>query len=216
MKFAPREVSRERVQVVLRESTSISPDCNAVKRSLADSGTNLILLGSSKIAAASARQISTSSPVQLPLSSGVREPRQALAHPAGQLASLLDDLEGLSRGGLGRKAGDESKGNSRDTRFMDKGLSVVSWKPAVGMGAFIATRGGQGPKSLPRAVLLGQHRDAGNGSKVAASPSTCSDKKRCCITERLAGRVKGLTARFDVLLVTILAVRPSRAARAKT
>ena len=33
------------VQVVLRTSTSTSPDCSAVKRSLADSGTNLTLLG---------------------------------------------------------------------------------------------------------------------------------------------------------------------------
>src|SRR6187402_3432603 len=73
-KLTPSEVSRESVQVVLRESTSISPDCSAVKRSLADNGTNLILLGSLKTAAAIARQMSTSSPVQLPLSSGEEKP----------------------------------------------------------------------------------------------------------------------------------------------
>jgi len=50
--------------------------------------------------------------------------------------------------------------------------------------------------------------------KVAASPSTCRNKKRRRITERLAGGVKGLTARFDVLLVTISTVRPPRMARA--
>src|SRR4029078_13513434 len=74
VKLAPSEVSREMVQVVLRDSTSISPDCSAVKRSLADSGTNLTLLGSLKIAAEMARQTSTSIPVQLPLSSGDAKP----------------------------------------------------------------------------------------------------------------------------------------------
>ena len=45
MKLRPSEVSRDEVQVVLRASTSTSPDCSAVKRSLADSGTNLTLFG---------------------------------------------------------------------------------------------------------------------------------------------------------------------------
>ena len=59
-------MSREDVQVVLRASTSTSPDCSAVKRSLAVSATNFTLVGSLKIAAATARQRSTSRPVQLP------------------------------------------------------------------------------------------------------------------------------------------------------
>jgi hypothetical protein len=41
---------------------------------LAESGVNLTLLGSLKIAAAIARQKSTSKPVQLPLSSGLENP----------------------------------------------------------------------------------------------------------------------------------------------
>src|SRR5262245_52422815 len=73
-KFRPSEVSRESVQVELRDSTSISPDCRAVKRSLAESGLNFTLLASLKTAAAMARQRSTSRPVQLPRSSGLEKP----------------------------------------------------------------------------------------------------------------------------------------------
>src|SRR6187401_1167329 len=74
LKFKPSEVSRDEVQVVLRASTSTSPDCNAVKRSFAVSGTNLTLVGSLKIAAASALQKSTSSPAQRPCESGRPNP----------------------------------------------------------------------------------------------------------------------------------------------
>src|SRR3954452_4812962 len=74
VKFKPSDVSRDEVQVVLRASTSTSPDCSAVKRSFAVSATNLILLASLKIAAASARQKSTSRPVQLPCASGRPKP----------------------------------------------------------------------------------------------------------------------------------------------
>src|SRR5215469_7349346 len=70
----PSEASRDDVQVELRDSTSISPDCRAVKRSLALSGRNLTLLASLNIAAAIARHTSTSKPVQLPLSSGLEKP----------------------------------------------------------------------------------------------------------------------------------------------
>ena len=38
-------MSRDIVQVVLRTSTSTSPDCSAVKRSLAESGMNCTLVG---------------------------------------------------------------------------------------------------------------------------------------------------------------------------
>src|SRR5215211_6115196 len=69
-----KSASRELVQVVLRARTSISPDLSGSKRSLAESGVNLTLAGSLKIAAAMARQKSTSSPVQLPLSSGTENP----------------------------------------------------------------------------------------------------------------------------------------------
>src|SRR5262249_47549261 len=74
VKFRPSALSRELVHVVLRASTSTSPDCSAVIRSLAVSGTNFTLVGSSKIAAAIARQKSTSKPVQLPCGSGWPNP----------------------------------------------------------------------------------------------------------------------------------------------
>ena len=54
------------VHVVLRLNTSISPDCKAVKRSLALRLRNCTASGLSNIAAAIARQISTSSPEYLP------------------------------------------------------------------------------------------------------------------------------------------------------
>src|SRR5271169_3580894 len=84
-KSSPSEVSRDSVQVVLRDNTSISPDCKAVKRSLAVSGTNLTLVGSLKIAAAMARQKSTSKPVQLPCGSG--RPKPASVPLAPQMSS---------------------------------------------------------------------------------------------------------------------------------
>jgi hypothetical protein len=43
VKIRPSAVSRDSVQVVLRTSTSTSPDCSAVKRSLAESGDELHL-----------------------------------------------------------------------------------------------------------------------------------------------------------------------------
>src|SRR5262249_35155154 len=67
-------VSRDNVQVVLRARRSTSPDCNPVKRSLAVKATNFTLVGSSKSAAATARQKSTSKPVQLPCASGWPNP----------------------------------------------------------------------------------------------------------------------------------------------
>src|SRR5690242_21222815 len=73
-KLSPSEVSRDSVQVEFRDSTSISPDCRAVNRSLVESGVNFTLVGSLKIADATARQKSTSRPVQLPLSSGLEKP----------------------------------------------------------------------------------------------------------------------------------------------
>ena len=62
VKFRPMAASRELVQVLLRERISTSPDCSAVKRSLAVNGLNLTLLASPNTAAATARQTSTSSP----------------------------------------------------------------------------------------------------------------------------------------------------------
>src|SRR3954471_19028101 len=93
VKFRPSEVSREDVQVVLRASRSTSPDCSAVKRSLAVSATNLTLAGSLKTAAATARQKSTSRPVQLPCASGRPKPPSV---PLPPQLSIPRDLIALS------------------------------------------------------------------------------------------------------------------------
>ena len=70
----PMALSRLMVHVVVRESTSTSPDCSAVKRSLAVSGLKETFEASPNTAAATARQKSTSRPDQLPLSSGKAKP----------------------------------------------------------------------------------------------------------------------------------------------
>ena len=69
------------VAVELRASRSTSPDCRAVKRSLAVRGVKRTLVGSSKIAAARARQNSTSRPVQLPWASGTPKPARPVLEP---------------------------------------------------------------------------------------------------------------------------------------
>ena len=63
--------------------------CSAVKRSLADSGTKRTLLGSLKMAEATARQKSTSKPVQAPLSSGESKPAIPGLEPQTRLPALL-------------------------------------------------------------------------------------------------------------------------------
>src|SRR6516225_11741416 len=77
----PSVVSRDIVQVELRDSTSIVPDCSAAKRLAASSGVNVTLLVSPKIAAAIALQISTSNPVQLFLSPWLEKPSNPCPTP---------------------------------------------------------------------------------------------------------------------------------------
>ncbi len=77
----PSEASRVSVQVVLRDRMSTSPDCSAVKRCCAFSGTNLTLLPSPSTAAAMALQMSTSSPVQLPWLSASEKPASPVFTP---------------------------------------------------------------------------------------------------------------------------------------
>src|SRR6266498_1168806 len=73
-KLNPSWVSRDKVQVVLLDRMSTSPDCKAVKRCCAVSGTYLTLSGSPEIAAEIALQTSTSSPAYLPWLSGIPKP----------------------------------------------------------------------------------------------------------------------------------------------
>ncbi len=69
------------LQVELRERMSTFRLCNSLKRSLASSGMNFALPGSLKIAAATARQKSTSKPLQFLLSSEYEKPGRPLLMP---------------------------------------------------------------------------------------------------------------------------------------
>ena len=202
MKLAPSEVSRESVQVVLRDSTSISPDCSAVKRSLADSGTNLTLVGSLKIAAAIARQTSTSSPVQLPLSSGEEKPGRPWLTPQDSMPRSLTVLRVCADRGLGRETGGESKGENQGYTFHGKAFQGSS-----GTFAIARARRWADPDnpSLQTACLTGSLMRSpvrrwigGRGRPLNVRRQNSSPR----ITERLASRVKGLTAVFCVLLLT--------------
>src|SRR6185437_15702161 len=120
VKLAPSEVSRESVHVVLRDSTSISPDCSAVKRSFADSGTNLTLLGSLKMTAAIARQTSTSIPVQLPLSSGAEKPGRPWLTPQDNMPRSVTVLSVCALAMCVERPVARARVKTRDTRFMAK------------------------------------------------------------------------------------------------
>src|SRR3954452_10428410 len=117
-KLAPSEVSRDKVQVVLRDSTSTSPDCSAVNRSLADSGTYFTLVASLKIAAAMARQTSTSSPVQLPLSSGDEKPGRPWLTPQATMPRSLTVLRVCAEAAWAEREAAMARVRTRGTRFM--------------------------------------------------------------------------------------------------
>src|SRR3954452_15487890 len=125
-KLAPSEVSRDKVQVVLRDSTSTSPDCSAVNRSLADSGTYFTLVGSLKIAAAMARQTSTSSPVQLPLSSGDEKPGRPALTPQDNMPRSVTVLSVCAVAALVDRPAARARVKTRDTRFMGKAFQGSS------------------------------------------------------------------------------------------
>src|SRR5262245_37764620 len=84
--------SRPNVQVELRDSTSMLLDCKAVKRSFAESGTYATLEGSLKIAAASARQKSTSKPTHWPCSPGAENPSKPWLTPQIKRPRSFTDL----------------------------------------------------------------------------------------------------------------------------
>src|SRR5580704_584084 len=117
-KSSPSEVSRDKVQVVLRTSTSISPDCKAVKRSFAVSGTNLTFLGSLKMAAAMARQKSTSKPVQLPCGSGKPKPASVPLPPQINSPRSLMDASVSARAACTPDASAITNANAVARRFI--------------------------------------------------------------------------------------------------
>ena len=119
-KSSPSDVSRDNVQVVLRDNTSISPDCRAVNRSFAVSGTNLTLVGSLKIAAAMARQKSTSKPIQLPCGSGRPKPASVPFVPQINSPRLLIVASVSARAACVTKASTVAKAIAVARRFIIK------------------------------------------------------------------------------------------------
>jgi hypothetical protein len=83
--------------VVLRDSTSISPDCRAVRRSLAVSGVNLTLVGIAKHRSGDgAAHIHVDAAI-VAFFVGVGEAGQAIADAAFDDAVLLDRVQGGAR-----------------------------------------------------------------------------------------------------------------------
>src|SRR5258708_32388666 len=79
--LSPSAVSRDSVIVELRNRTSISPDCKAVNRDCAVSGTYRVLVASPNMAAAVALHRSTSRPVHTPALSGIEKPTSPVLTP---------------------------------------------------------------------------------------------------------------------------------------
>src|SRR6266540_3029550 len=100
-------------------------DCSAVKRSLAESGTNLTLVASLKIAAAIARQNSTSRPVQLPLSSGFENPGSPWVTPHKSEPRHFTVLSVWADDGATAKTSAKATPRTKILRFMGQPLSRV-------------------------------------------------------------------------------------------
>src|SRR5437764_3535529 len=81
VKSRPSAVSRVSVAVVLLLRMSTSPDCSAVKRCCAVRGVYFTFSASPKMAAATARQTSTSSPTHLPWLSASMKPAVPVPTP---------------------------------------------------------------------------------------------------------------------------------------
>ena len=94
-----------------------------MKRSLAVSGVNLTLFGSLKIAAATARQKSTSKPVQLPCVVGQAEAGERAVDAALDEAAVLHRLERLRGCAVRGEAERNERAHVTDTRFMTRPLS---------------------------------------------------------------------------------------------
>ena len=96
MKFRPSEASRVSVQVVLRDRMSISPDCSAVKRCCAVSGTYLTLLASPSDGRGDGPADVDVQARPVALAVGCREAGQAGVDAADELAARLDGVQGLA------------------------------------------------------------------------------------------------------------------------
>src|SRR3954465_7454007 len=111
----------------------MSPDCRAGKGSLADSGTNFTLVASLKIAAAIARQMSTSRPAQLPLSSGAENPGKPWLTPHDSSPRSLTVLRVCAVAACIETAAARATITARDTRFMAKPFTgrTFAWSSHV-------------------------------------------------------------------------------------
>src|SRR5260370_1532007 len=96
-----------------------------VKRSLAENGTNLTLVGSLKITAAIARQTSTSIPVQLPLSSGAEKPGKPALTPQDSMPRSVTVLSVWADAAPLERPAARARGKTTDTRSMAKPFKVI-------------------------------------------------------------------------------------------
>jgi hypothetical protein len=109
----------------LRDSTSIWFDCSAAKRVTASSGTNVTLAGSPKIAAATARQISTSKPVHAFLSSMLEKPSSPWLTPQLSVPRSLTAFRVCAPAGKAVKAKASNARIGRMTgRFSKSGIWI--------------------------------------------------------------------------------------------
>ncbi len=123
VKTTPSEASRVRVQVLLRDSTSISPACSDEKRCCELSGTNLTLFASFSTAAATALQKSTSSPVQRPWLSAFEKPGPEVLTPHTTWPRALTASSVLPACAGSAKAAAEMASASGIRCFIDMALS---------------------------------------------------------------------------------------------
>src|SRR6516165_7413003 len=168
----PYATSRESVQVVLRESTSISPVLSGSKRSLAESGVNLTLIASFSTAAAMARQKSTSNPFQLPLSSGFEKPGRPWLTPQ---MSKPRSLTALSVCAFGAVAGQPTaiKTDRKIARFMNQ-LPRGCFEPGYVL-RYLRTIGHQGQGVDARAAA-GSSRQCGHACPRSAAMGTLRER----------------------------------------
>ena len=175
--------SRDEVQVVLRTSTSTSPDCSAVKRSLAVSGTNLTLLASLKIAAAMARQTSTSRPVHLPCASGRPKPASWPLAPQLSMPRSLTVFSVCAEAPCAANTTASASARILTIRF-------ISGAPLGATRCTVTPLARTGQTFSRRRAVVSRRKNHGPGL-VLSNPSVSR------ITERSHRKVKGLTLRRD-------------------
>src|SRR5581483_3855543 len=149
------KTSRDSVHVVLRDSRSMSPDFNGSNRSLADSGLNFTLLGSLKIAAVTARQKSTSRPVQLPLSSGLENPGSPWLTPQMREPRSFTFLSVCAEAAPAQMPSSKAKPTMLVTRFMGRPFRNMLFPWCYGSRIFLDFSA-----SEARLAELGHHAPA--------------------------------------------------------